>query len=158
MKGIFGFPFLLLMIAGLIACSKETVKEEDVLKLVNDYKTVQYNIKDSSNPPTGIEIGEKVKRFFSKEGFDRQMANQVFQIGPDIAKKTNKSIKFENIKLEKTKENKNGEINYSYTLKLKFYDASSTEFVEKKGQLTIKGLKITRDWEERITKIGNEVF
>ncbi|WNS77322.1 hypothetical protein RRV45_10155 [Bacillus sp. DTU_2020_1000418_1_SI_GHA_SEK_038] len=41
---------------------------------------------------------------------------------------------------------------------MKFYDDETIEVVEKKGQLSIEDLKITRDWEERTTKIGNDVF
>ncbi|KAB2338411.1 hypothetical protein F7731_02290 [Cytobacillus depressus] len=159
MKGIFRLSLLFTMIIGLIACSsKEVVKEEDVLNLVKDYKTEQYNIKDPSNSPTGVEIGEKVKKYFLEKEFEKQMANRVFQIAPDIAKKTNKSIELNDVILEKGKENEDGTIDYNYTLKLKFYDDHSNDVIEKKGQLTIEGLKITRDWEERTTKIGNEVF
>ncbi|MBS4192479.1 hypothetical protein KHA94_20190 [Bacillus sp. FJAT-49705] len=160
MKKTFGILVLFIMIISLIACSKETVKikEEDVLNFVKDYKAEQYNIKDPSNPPSGIEIGEKVKGFFSDEEFEKQMANRVFQIAPDIAKKTNKSIELEDVKLEKEKENEDGTINYKYTLILKFYDDKASDVIEKKGELTIEGLKIIRDWEERTTKIGNEVF
>lgn len=67
----------------------------------------------------------------------------------------------EDVVLKKEKENADGTINYKFTLKLKFYDASTSETVEKNGQLTISykdGLIITRDWEEKITKIGNETF
>jgi hypothetical protein len=159
MRKVFRLLVIFTMILGLIACSsKEVVKEEDILKLVKDYKTEQYNIKDPSNPPTGIEIGEKVKDSFSEKEFEKQMSNRVFQIAPDIAKKTNKSIELEDIMIEKGKENNDGKIDYNYTLKLKFYDNETTEVVEKKGQLSIEGLKITRDWEERTTKIGNEAF
>ncbi|MBP2239955.1 hypothetical protein J2Z40_000508 [Cytobacillus eiseniae] len=156
-------PFLLFilftLLLGLIGCSsKESVSEDDILKLVKDYKTVQYNIKDPSNPPTEIEIGEKVKNYFSEKEFEKQMANRVFATGPLIAKKTNKSIELEDIVLEEEKKKEDGSIDYNYILKLKFYDENSSETIEKKGQLTIKELTITRDWEERTTKIGNEVF
>jgi len=159
MRKVFGLLALFTMILSLVACSsEEVVKEEDVLKLVKEYKTQQYTIKDPSNPSTGIEIGEKVKNFFSEKEFEKQMANRTFEIAPNIAKRTNKSIELEDVVLEKGKENENGKIDYNYTLKLKFYDGKINEVVEKKGQLSIEGLQITRDWEERTTKIGNEVF
>lgn len=158
MKRIFSLLFLFTMILGLVACGQESVKEEDVMNLVRDYKSEQYNIIDPSNPPTEIEIGDKVKDFFSEDEFEKQMANRVFQIAPDIAKKTNKSIVLEDVKLENGKENKNGTIDYNYTLKLKFHDSKSTDVIEKKGQLTIEGLKITNDLEERTSKIENDVF
>ncbi len=72
-----------------------------------------------------------------------------------------KSIELEDILLEKEKENDNGTINYNFTLKLKFYDASISETVEKNGKLTIStedGLILTRDWEEKTTKILSEIF
>ena len=148
MKRIFGLLFLSIVVLGLIACGKEQVSDKDVLKLLKDYKTVQYNIKDPLNPPSGTDIGEKVKVYFSEDEFEKQMANRVFQLAPEISKNANKSMKLENVKLKKTKENKDGTIDYNYTLKLKFYDNQSSEVIEKNGQLTVDGLKITREWEE----------
>ena len=148
MKRIFGLLFLSIVVLGLIACGKEQVSDKDVLKLLKDYKTVQYNIKDPLNPPSGTDIGKKVKVYFSEDEFEKQMANRAFQLAPEISKNANKSMKLENVKLKKTKENKDGTIDYNYTLKLKFYDNQSSEVIEKNGQLTVDGLKITRDWEE----------
>jgi len=136
------------MTVTLFACGKDQASDNDVLKLLEDYKTAQYNIKDPLNPPSGTEIGEKVKGYFTEEEYEKQMANRVFQIAPEIAKVSNRSIKLENVNLKKTKDNKDGTIDYDYTLKLKFYDDESSEVIEKKGQLTVEGHKITRDWED----------
>ncbi|WP_102691905.1 hypothetical protein [Rummeliibacillus pycnus] len=148
MKIIVRMLVLCMIMFTLFACGKDQPSDKDVLKLLQDYKTVQYNIKDPLNPPSGTEIGEKVKGYFSEDEFEKQMANRVFQIAPEIAKVSNRSIKLENVNLKKSKENKDGTIDYKYTLKLKFYDDQSSEVIEKKGQLTVDGLTITRDWEE----------
>lgn len=161
MKKILRAFVLSIMLISLLACSNEKIKYEDVKSFVTEYKTIQYTIKDPSNPPSGIEIGEEVKRYLSEDVFKKHNANRVFQIAPDIARKTNKSIELEGLLLEKEKENADGTIDYKFILKLKFYDASTSETVEKNGQLTISnknGLIITRDWEDKITKIGNETF
>lgn len=161
MKKILSAILLSLLLVSLIACSNEKIKDEDVKNFVTEYKAIQYSIKDPTNPPSGIEIGDKVKKYLSEDVFNKHTANRVFQIAPDIAKKTNKSIELEDLLLEKEKENADGTINYKYTLKLKFYDANTSETVEKNGQLTISnkdGLIISRDWEDKITKIGNETF
>jgi hypothetical protein len=147
--------FLLVLMIGSIAaaCSNEMIKTEDVKKFVKEYKNEQYNIKDPTNPLTSIQIGTKVKRYLSKDVFDKLEANRILQIAPDFANKTNKSIELEDVILEKEEENKVGTIDYNYTLKLKISDEQSSETFEKKGQLTISndgGLKITRDWEENV--------
>ncbi|MFJ8260640.1 hypothetical protein ACIQ4I_01585 [Rummeliibacillus sp. NPDC094406] len=149
MKRTVGLLLLCIMALTLFACGQDQASEKDVLKLLKDYKTVQYNIKDPLNPPSGTEIGEKVKVYFSEDEFERQMANRVFQLAPEISKTSNKSIQLENVKLKKSKENKDGSIDYNYTMKLKFYDDESSEVIEKNGQLTVDGLKITRDWEKQ---------
>jgi hypothetical protein len=143
----------LVLIIGVIAsaCSNETIKTENVEKFVKEYKAEQYNIKDAENLPSGIEIGDKVKKYLAKDAFDKLNANRIFQIAPDFVKKTNKTIELEDVILEKEKENEEGTINYNYTLKLKVLDGQSSEVFEKKGQLSISndhGLKITRDWEQ----------
>ncbi|MGG0655789.1 LptM family lipoprotein [Rummeliibacillus pycnus] len=149
MKRIVGLLFLCIMALTLFACGQDQASDKEVLELLKDYKTVQYNIKDPLNPPSGTEIGEKVKGYFREDEYEKQMANRVFQIAPEIAKASNKSIQLENVKLKKSKENKDGTIDYDYTIKLKLYDDQSSEEIEKNGQLTVDGLKITRDWEDR---------
>lgn len=149
MKRKLGVLLLLIMTLALVACGQEKASDTEVLKLLTDYKSVQYNIKDPSKPPSETEISEKVKGYFSKDAFEKQMTDRVFQIAPVIAKASNKSIQLENVQLMKSKENKDGTIDYTYKLKLKFYDNQTTEIIEKNGQLTVDGLKITRDWEER---------
>jgi hypothetical protein len=149
----------LVLIIGVIAsaCNNETIKTENVEKFVKEYKAEQYNIKDAKNLPSGIEIGDKVKKYLSKDAFDKLNANRIFQIAPDFVKKTNKNIELVDVILEKKKENEGGTINYQYTLKLKVSNGQSSEVFEKKGQLSISndnGLKITRDWEQN-TKIEN---
>ena len=159
MKKLLSLLFLLIMIISLIGCNNEAAKnQKDIVELVKNYKSAQYDIKDPSKPPTELEIAENVKGYLSKDAYERQMANRVFQIAPDIATKTRSSIKLENIKLEKKKENKDGSIDYKYTLKLKFHNEKLTDVVEKSGQLTTKDQKIIYDWEERDTKIGNDFF
>jgi len=161
MKKMLSLFFILLMLVSLFACSKEIVKDEDVKKFVTEYKNIQYTIKEPMNAPSGIEIGEQVKGYLSDDVFNKLNANRTFQIAPDIAKKINKSVGLDEILLEKERENDDGTIDYTYKLKLKFYDASTSETVEKKGQLTISnkdGFIITRDWEDKTTKIGDETF
>ena len=102
------------------ACNHE-VKEDDVMSFVQDYKTEQYTIKDPKNAPTGIIIGQKVKKYLSEEAYEKLMANRSFELAPYVAKKLNKSIVLEDIHLEKVKE-EDETIDYNYTLKLKFDD------------------------------------
>ncbi len=157
MKKILSILLLSSMLVSLIACSNEKIKDEDVESFVTEYKTIQYNIKDPTNSPSGIEIGEEVKKYLSEDVINKHNANRVFQIAPDIAKKTNKSIELEDVLLEKEKENADGTINYNFTLKLKLYDDSISETVEKNGELTISkedGFIITRDWEDRSWETG----
>lgn len=153
MRKTLGLFVVLIIGVMAAACSNETIKTDDVGKLVKEYKAGQYNIKDPDNLPTGIEIGNKVKKYLSKEAFDHLNANRVFQIAPDFVKKTNKTIELEDIILEKEKENEDGTIDYKYTLKLKVSDEQSNEVYEKKGQLSVSNnghLKITRDWEDNL--------
>ncbi|MGX9134983.1 hypothetical protein ACWV26_11485 [Rummeliibacillus sp. JY-2-4R] len=159
MKKLLNLFLLLIMIISLIGCNNEAVKsEKDIEELVKNYKSAQYNIKDPANPPTELEIAGNLKVYLSTDVYEKQMANRVFQIAPDVAAKTRSSIELENIKLEKKKENNDGSIDYTYTLRLKFQNEKSTDVVEKSGRLTTKDQKIIYDWEERDTKIGNEFF
>lgn len=143
----------------LVGCGNErTIDEKAVLNLLKDYKTEQYTIQDPSNPPTEIEIADKVKGFLSEEVLKKQEANRVFSLAPNYAKKTNTKIELEDVTIEKDKENKDGTVDYNYTVTLKLNNGKTTEKIKKKGQLTISNdgnLKITRDWEE-IVRIGNE--
>ncbi|MFU1996205.1 hypothetical protein [Priestia megaterium] len=152
---------LFIMLIGAVACSKETIKETDVENFVTEYKKEQYTIKNPSNVPTGEEIADKVKRYLSKDTFDKQIANRSFDLAPEVASKTDKSISLEDVKLKKEKEHDNGSIDYTYTLKLKIGTGQSSDIVEKNGQLTISSndgeLKITRDWEEK-AKVGKEIL
>ena len=149
-----------LVLLGLLACSNEVIKEENVLTLLENYKKVQYTIKDPANPPTGSEIASTVEDYLSDDVLKKHEANRVFYLASNIAEKTNKSMELKDIKLKKDKENDNGTVNYKYTLFLKLGDGDDSEIIEKKGELTVSnenGLKITRDWEEKI-KMGNQVF
>lgn len=157
MRKSLGFLFISAMLLSVVACSTDKIKEEDVMSFVKKYKTEQYTINDPINAPTGIEIGQKVKKYLSEDVFEQHMANRNFELAPNVAREQNKSIKLEDVLLEKEKENDDGTIDYYYTLKLKFDDGQSYEIVNKKGELTISnedGLKITRDWDRKI-KIGN---
>lgn len=157
MRKSLGFLFISAILLSVVACSNDEIKEEDVMSFVQEYKTEQYTIKDPTKAPTGIEIGQKVKKYLSEDVFEQQMANRNFELAPNVAKEQDKSIELQEVLLEKEKENDDGTIDYYYTLKLKFYDGQSSEIVIKKGELTISnedGLKITRDWDRKI-KIGN---
>lgn len=161
MKKMLSLLLPLMLFGIVVACSNKVIKDEDVMNFVKEYKIEQYTIKDPTNAPTESEIATKVKGYLSEEVFNKHNANRIFHIAPYIAKKTNKSIELEDVILERKKENDNGTIDYNFILKLKFEDDKSSEVVEKKGQLTISnedGLKITCDWEEKTTKIDNEVF
>ncbi|WP_316572052.1 hypothetical protein [Neobacillus sp. YIM B06451] len=157
MKKTLGLLFFLLIGVISAACSNETIKTEDVEKLVKEYKAEQYNFKDPNNIPSGIEIGDKVKKYLSKGTFEKLNANQVFQIAPEFVKITKKTIELEDVFLEKEKEMDDGSIDYKYTLKLKVSDEQSSEVIEKKGQLTVLNagdLLITRDWENKVIVDG----
>lgn len=92
MKKIHSIFLVSIMLASLFACSNEKVKDKDVKNFVMEYKTIQYTIEDPINAPSGIEIGEKVKAYLSENVFNKHNANRIFQLAPDIAKKTGKSI------------------------------------------------------------------
>jgi hypothetical protein len=153
LKKIHGFLFILIFGLIVTACSNETIKTEDVRNFVKEYKAEQYNIKDPVNPPTGIQIGAKVKKYLSKDVYDKLEANRILQIAPDFAKKTNNRIELVDVTLEKENENEDGIIDYKYTLKLKVSDEQSSEVFEKQGQLSVStdgGLKITYDREDHV--------
>lgn len=154
MKKALGMLLSFLMIISVVAaCSDSSgINEDEVLSLVKKYKTEQYTVKDPSNVPTPDEITEKVKGYLTKEALEKQQANRVFGLASDLAKKTNKKIEVEDIKLENKKEDEDGTVNYDYTLKLKLYDEESSEIIDVDGQLSISnddGLVITRDWENK---------
>lgn len=153
MKKILGILLSFFMIITIVAaCSGSGINEDDVLDLVKKYKTEQYTIPDPANTPTPNEIADKVKGYLSKDALKKQQANRTFGLAPDLAKKTNKSLTFEEITLEKQKENEDGTINYKYTMKLKLYDKQSSEILKVDGQLSVSndnGLVITRDWENK---------
>ncbi|MFD1039836.1 hypothetical protein ACFQ3N_15730 [Virgibacillus byunsanensis] len=151
MRKMIGILLLVVMMFGMTSCSSEAMNNDDVKTFVKEYKTEQYTIENPDDPLTGLEIGEKVKPFLSEEELENLMKNRVFSIAPTIAKNIGKSVELEGVRLEKEQENDNGSIDYTYTLKLKYYDDHSSVVVAKKGELTIKnndGLKITRDWEK----------
>lgn len=121
---------------------------------MKEYKAEQFTIKDPNSLPTGIEIGNNIKKYLSEEAFNKLEANRIFQIVPDFVKATNKTIELEDVILKNEKEYDNGTVDYSYTLKLKIYDNPYTsEVFEKGGQLSVSndgGLKITRDREDNV--------
>ncbi len=94
----------------MVACSKETITENDIVNFIKEYKTAQYTIQSPTNIPTTEEIEEKVKPFLTKKEFEKQMANRVFEIAPMIAEEMNKSIEISDVILEKDSENDNGSI------------------------------------------------
>ena len=154
MKKTLGTLLSFFMIISFVAAcnSGSAINEDEVLNLVKKYKTEQYTIQDPADTPTPNEIADKVKNYLSKEALEKQQSNRIFVLAPDLSKKTNKSLKFEEIVLEKEKENEDGTIDYKYTLKLKLYDEQSSEILEVDGQLTVSnedGLVITRDWENK---------
>ena len=67
-----------------------------------------------------------------------------------LAKELHKSIEVQDLVLEEQKKNEDGSIDYTYTLKIKFYDGKQSKVYEKEGELTISTsddeLKITRDF------------
>lgn len=151
---------LLAILLFLPQLHSSSFSEEEIYQFVTEYKTIQYTIEDPAHSPTGIEISERVKGFLSDDVYKKQMTNRVFDIVPDIAKQTNKSIAMVEVNLEKEKVKDNGMIDYNYTTKIKIYDNQSSKEMEIKGQLTISnedGLKITRDWEDK-KGIVNEFF
>ncbi|WP_053365643.1 hypothetical protein [Bacillus sp. FJAT-27245] len=153
MKKILGIVFVFIIGVIAAACSNHTIKTEDVEKFVKEYKAEQYNLTDSTKPPSEIEIGNKVKKYLSKGAFDKLNANRVFQIAPNFVMSTNKTIELEDVILEKEEENDDGTIDYKYTLKLKISDEQSSKVIEKNGQLTVLkdgDIKITRDWENKV--------
>ena len=112
------------------SCSHETIETEDVEKFLKEYKAEQYNLKYPNNLPSGVDIGNRVKKYLSKGALDKLNANQVFKIAPDFAERTNKTIELEDVILENEKENNDGSLNYKYTLKLKVSDEKSSEVFE----------------------------
>jgi hypothetical protein len=133
-------------------CSEKGINEDDVKEFVMEYKTNQYTVEDASNPPTGIEIGEKVKPFLSEEEYTDLMRTRNFQIVTIVAENTGYESKLKDVILERTEETDDGSINYNYTMKVEYYNDSFLELVETKGQLTIQyngeQYQITRDWEQ----------
>ena len=158
MKKIFGLLTICLMVFGLCGCidKANAVSSDDILKLAKEYKTIQYTVKDPSNPPTYEEIADKAKEYLSEKALDTLYKQRAFLMVSKFAKETNTSIELESLSMDKTKENDDGSINCDYTIKLKLNNGQSTKIVEKKAQLTVSkdGKKITRDWDEKINMGG----
>lgn len=154
---------LVLLIISLVGCSKsEEIKDEDVLSLLKEYKTEQYTIEDPKVTLTGDEIAKRVKEYLTEDALEDQEANRIFQLAPDLAKNTNHSIELTNVNVSKKKENEDGTVIYTYDLSLKLTDIknSSSQNVEKKGEITVsneKELVITKDWQETST-FKDQVF
>jgi hypothetical protein len=133
-------------------CGEKGINEDDVKQFVMEYKTNQYTVEDASNPPTGIEIGEKVKPFLSEEEYNYFMRSSYFHLITVVAENTGYKSRLKDIILEKIEETDDGSINYKYTMKVEYYHDSFSELVETKGQLTIQydgeQYQITRDWEQ----------
>jgi hypothetical protein len=146
---------IVLLLFSLVGCSQRELSAEDVYKLAKDYKAEYYQVPDPANPPTGEQIAKNVKRFLSEEAYHKLISNRSFDLAPQIAQATNKSINLEEIILEKKAANQ-----FSYTVQLKFYDDNTLETIEKRGEFTVSDgpeIIITRDWEEKI-KFGNKLF
>ncbi len=70
MRKLLGLLFLFLMLISVSACNNDVIKE-DVMSFIQEYKTEQYTIKDPKNAPTGIEIGQKVKKYLSEDVYEQ---------------------------------------------------------------------------------------
>ncbi|MEN2766259.1 hypothetical protein [Ornithinibacillus xuwenensis] len=151
MKNIMGILFLTSMFFVVTACGGNVFNEDSIKEFVMEYKTDQYTVKNPSNPPTAVEIGERVKPYLSEEEYNSFMTNRYFNIITVVAKNTRKSIEVQDVVLEKVEENEDGSIDYNYTLQLKYYDNHFEDIIEKEGQMTIQHngqYIITRDWEK----------
>lgn len=163
MKKILLFALTILLLLGMVGCFGSPSKNEiepTVLEFIKEYKTKQYTVEDPGNPPSIEEIGEKVKPYLSNEVYEKQNINRTFDIPAKVAAKTNSSIEVKDVALEKIKSDENS-TKYKYTVQLVFDNGSSSETVEKKGELTITNGDepiITRDWENRNSQIGDVKF
>ncbi len=132
-------------------CSNNAFDENEVKEFVMEYKTNQYMVEDASDPPTAVEIGEKVKSYLSEEEYEHFFIRRYFRFITVVAENTGYSSELQDVILEKTEENEDGSVDYDYTVSVKYYDDSFSELVETKGQMTIQhdgeDYKITRDWE-----------
>jgi hypothetical protein len=143
---------LICMLFVFSGCSNNAFDENEVKEFVMEYKTNQYTVEDASNPPTAVEIGEKVKPYLSEEEYENFFINRYFRFITVVAENTGYSSELQDVILEKTEENEDGSVDYDYTVSVKYYDDSFSELVETKGQMTIQydgeDYKITRDWEQ----------
>ena len=165
-KKIFSLLFLFVLFNGVVACSKDAVKEgipinegekvslEDAEKLFKGYSTELYTIEDASDPPTFDEIAKNIKVFLTDEQYKAEIDNRKYQIPELVSKQLNKSIEVQDVTLEEQSKNDDGTIDYFYTTKFKVYDGNSAKVYEKEGELTIsitnKGLKIDREWSRGV--------
>ncbi|WP_349410007.1 hypothetical protein [Pseudalkalibacillus sp. SCS-8] len=149
------FVLFSVMIVGLIACTNENQKDEaidkdDVKAFIKEYKGVQYTI-DAKEIPDDSELAERFKGYLSEDVYKKLRANRFYGRILPVVEKTGKNVGLETVYLEKTGEDEDGAEKYAYTLEIKFYDEKNTDYVKRKGQLTIarKGGEfiITRDWE-----------
>ncbi|WP_010095632.1 hypothetical protein [Ornithinibacillus scapharcae] len=141
------------MIIALSSCTDTDVyNDKDIKNFVKEYKTKQYAVENPSNPPTAVEIGERVKPFLTEEEYDYFYKRRYFHFINVVAKNTGYKSKVQDITLEKTEENEDGTVDYDYVLTVEYYHDNFSEAVETKGQLTIQyngeNYKITRDWEQ----------
>lgn len=72
------FMLFIGMILVVSGCSDNVFNENDVKEFVMEYKTNQYTIEDASNPPSAVEIGEKVKPYLSEEEYEYFLVRRYF--------------------------------------------------------------------------------
>lgn len=143
---------MIVSILGLFGCSKNHIKDNDVLEMLKIYKKGQYTIEEPSDPPINDEIVERVKPYLSERALEKLNADRVFSIAPDIASNTNKSIKVNGVQIKELEKNEDGTADYTYTIEIQLGEGVNAEVIKNNGQLTVSsedGLKIIRDWEEK---------
>lgn len=157
MKRTFGLLLILLIGAvSLVGCSQDELKEEEVLKFVKEYKTIQYNVENpddlTSTNEEALNTADKVKPYLSEEAHEDMLTNRIFAFPLEYAKKTSSSLKVENFHLDKQEVNEDGSVDYKYTYELIADNGDSKEIMNRNGELTITksddgDLILTRDWE-----------
>ncbi|MGM7683291.1 hypothetical protein ACSVDA_14175 [Cytobacillus sp. Hm23] len=138
---------LLVFLISTVACNKKEINNEDIQKLVWGYKKEQYTISSPYDPPTGLEISDKVNKYLSEEALNKQNESRIFELAPNLAVKLSESIELVDVIVEKGVENDDGTTDYQYTLQLKF---GEDDIEEVRGELSIsnkKGVKIIRDFD-----------
>lgn len=153
--------FLFLMIMSVISlggCQEETVNEQDLKSFITEYKKIIYTA-DAQNSEKNTTLLKEVEPYMSKEIFEKNKINGVFDFPQRFAKENQKNIKLHDViidSIQEAPEDNSYKINYTLLVMI------GDEQIEKAGEMTIQAedghkFLIIYDWESPVT-VDNKKF